>query len=153
MNAATIKVLDDMILGDAAKSLVVALAEPATMLALCVMLKKLGHGKMIDECEKATESAISQHLNIVRYALSSCDIPLRRQEELVKQIVRQVTVLFVGYVDKISKGEPIDEEHAEFLKDKAAVEAAESPADKLRAFADMLDKRGGMSAARGKYSA
>ena len=45
------------------------------------------------------------------------------------------------WVDKICKGEPLDDEHAEFVAGMEAVKAAETVPDKMRAFADMLEKR------------
>lgn len=152
MNAATIQVLDEMILGTVAKKVLFAVSEPAAFMALCVVYKKLGADRMIDEYEEGLSAALASEGNLMRYALSACDVPLGKQEEIVKRTVRRITVLFVGYIDKMSKGEPIDDEHAEFIRDKAKVEAASSVGDKLRAYADMLDKRG-QSVTKGKFSA
>jgi len=150
MNQAATQVLDEMVLGAHAKAMLAKLCINDMAAPLVAIYRHIGGGKMLDDFEPQVGDYFAAEMNLVRFALAQCDVGVKRQEELVKSTVRRIAAIFVGYVDKMSRGEPIDEEQAEFMKNRAKFEAAETPAEKLRAFADLLEGRSG---GKSKYSA
>lgn len=129
MNAAMTQVLDEMILGEQAKALLVGMGAEAIG-KLCLVFKLLGGSKMLSEYEKPIADSMAPTMNLVRMALAQCDVSLRRQEEIVNAACHRVAVIFVGYIDKLCKGEPIDEDHAELIRGQEKVEAAGTMGDK-----------------------
>lgn len=141
MNAATTQVLDEMIHASMARRMLaeMTLIDDKTPLKLVLVYKVLGASKMIDEFEPQIAEQFADMGNLLRSNLALVGATVQKQEALVAAAHRAITVAFVGFVDKMSRGEPIDEEHARFQANRQKLEEAKTPADRMRAFADMLD--------------
>ncbi len=109
MNKASVQILDEMVFNDEAKRLLYALGVDG-MLVLSLAKKCAPSGdKLLNDVTTAVMEHLGPQLNMMRWAMASADVTTAGQEEIVNRAARRVAAIALGMLDKLERGEAIDD--------------------------------------------